>query len=45
MDAGKDVWIYYFGDHDPSGVIDDRVIEKDLREFAAGAEFRFERMA
>ena len=44
-DAGKEVVIYYFGDHDPSGVINDRVIERDLREFAGGADFGFERMA
>jgi hypothetical protein len=44
-DAGKDCHIYYFGDHDPSGVVNDRVIERDLRSFAGDADFTFRRMA
>jgi len=42
---GKETFIYYFGDHDPSGRVNDRVIERDLREFADGVDFHFERMA
>lgn len=44
-DAGKSCHIYYFGDHDPSGRVNDRVIERDLRKFANGADFHFRRMA
>jgi hypothetical protein len=41
----KPTFIYYFGDHDPSGVHVDRRIERDLREFAPDAEIHFERVA
>jgi|GEM_PF-440626 len=42
---GKPAFLYYFGDHDPSGVDIDRAIEKRLREFAPDAEIYFERVA
>jgi hypothetical protein len=42
---GKPAYLYYFGDHDPSGVHIDRVIENRLREFAPDAEIHFERIA
>lgn len=42
---GKPTFIYYFGDHDPSGLWIDRQIEKRLREFAPDAEITFERVA
>jgi hypothetical protein len=42
---GKPAYLYYFGDHDPSGVQIDRKIEKGLREFAPDAEIHFERVA
>ena len=38
-------FLYYFGDHDPSGVDIPRRIEKDLRDFAPDAEIHFKRMA
>jgi hypothetical protein len=41
----KPTFIYYFGDHDPSGVIVDRKIEQGLREFAPNAEIYFDRVA
>jgi hypothetical protein len=41
----KPTFIYYFGDHDPSGVVVDRKIEQGLREFAPDAEIEFERVA
>jgi hypothetical protein len=44
-DQGKPAYLYYFGDHDPSGVHIDRSIERNLRELAPGAEIHFKRMA
>jgi hypothetical protein len=41
----KPAYVYHFGDHDPSGVAIDRVIERRLREFAPDAEIHFERVA
>jgi hypothetical protein len=41
----KPTYIYYFGDHDPSGVHIDRDIEKRLRRFAPEAEIHFVRLA
>ena len=41
----KPAYIYYFGDHDPSGVAIDKAIEKRLRQFAPDAEINFERVA
>jgi hypothetical protein len=38
-------FIYYVGDHDPSGVIIDRKIEEKLRGFAPEADITFERLA
>jgi hypothetical protein len=40
----KRTWIYYFGDHDPSGVDITRKVEAGLREFAPTAEIHFERV-
>ncbi len=42
---GKPAHIYYFGDHDPSGVAIDRAIERRLRQFAPDAEIHFDRVA
>lgn len=42
---GKPAHLYYFGDHDPSGVVIDPTIERRLREFAPEAEIYFERVA
>jgi hypothetical protein len=42
---GKPAYLYYFGDHDPSGVHIDRAIERRLREFAPEADIHFERVA
>jgi hypothetical protein len=41
----KPAYIYYFGDHDPSGVLIDKSIERRLREFAPEADLTFERVA
>lgn len=41
----KPTFIYYFGDHDPSGRDITRATESGLREFAPGAEIHFERVA
>jgi hypothetical protein len=43
--TGKPTYVYYFGDHDPSGLHIDRSIERRLREFASDAEIYFERVA
>jgi hypothetical protein len=44
-EMNKPTFIYYFGDHDPSGVLIDRKIEKRLHEFAPEAEIHFQRVA
>ena len=41
----RPVFLYYFGDHDPSGEDIPRKTEADLREFAPGADITFERVA
>ena len=41
----KPAFLYYFGDHDPSGIHIDRAIERNLRELAPDADFEFERVA
>ena len=38
-------YLYYFGDHDPSGVEIDRKIEAEIRGFAPDAEISFQRVA
>jgi hypothetical protein len=44
-DVGKPTYIYYLGDHDPSGVDIPRNVEARLREFAPEAAIHFERVA
>jgi hypothetical protein len=39
------IWIYQFGDLDPSGAHASDVIEKELRGFAPGADIHYERIA
>lgn len=41
----KETFIYYLGDHDPSGVDIPRNVEARLREFAPDADITFERLA
>jgi AcrR family transcriptional regulator len=41
----KPAFLYYFGDFDPSGVDIPRKVERDIRDFASGAEIHFERVA
>lgn len=41
----KPIYIYYFGDHDPSGHDITRNVEERLREFAPYADITFERVA
>ncbi len=45
LDEDKPTFLYYIGDHDPSGVHIPQKVESDLREMAAGAEIHFERIA
>jgi hypothetical protein len=42
---GKPAYLYYFGDHDPSGVYIDPNIESQLRQLAPDAEIYFKRVA
>jgi hypothetical protein len=42
---GKPAWVYYLGDHDPTGLDITRAVEEGLREFAPGADIGFERLA
>lgn len=44
-EVGKPVYLYYFGDHDPSGVDIPRFIEESVRDFAPDAEIHFKRLA
>ncbi len=44
-DDGRPAFIGYFGDHDPNGRDIDRVIERDLREWAPSVDLTFERVA
>jgi hypothetical protein len=44
-DKDKPAYLYYFGDHDPSGVMIDRTVERGLRRHAPHAEIHFERVA
>ena len=41
----KPAWLYYLGDHDPSGVDIERNVEAKLREYAPAAEVHFQRLA
>jgi len=41
----KPAYLYYFGDHDPSGVDITRNVEQTIREGAPGAEIHFEKIA
>jgi hypothetical protein len=43
--CGKPAYLYYLGDHDPSGVDIPRNVETRLREFAPQAEIHFLRLA
>lgn len=44
-EENRPCFIYYFGDHDPSGVDIPRKVETDLRQFAPDAELHFQRVA
>lgn len=41
----KPTWLYYLGDHDPSGVDIPRVVHERLQEMAPEAEINFTRLA
>jgi hypothetical protein len=43
--AARPAFIYHLGDSDPSGENAAEVIERELREYAPGAEIHFERLA
>ena len=42
---GKDLYIYYFGDYDPSGVLIDKKIYEDLENLFGVHDLHFERIA
>ena len=42
---GKPTYLYYFGDHDPSGVDARRFVEETIRKYAPDAEVHFELVA
>lgn len=42
---GRPAYLYYLGDHDPSGVDIPRRVEQDLRTFAPQVEIHFDRVA
>ncbi len=44
-EVGKPVFLYYLGDHDPSGVDISRTVEAELRRMAPSAELTFTRLA
>jgi hypothetical protein len=41
----KPTFLYYFGDHDPSGLEIPRTVERRIREFVPEAEITFQRVA
>lgn len=41
----KPAYVYFLGDHDPSGLDITRNVERRLREFAPDAEIHFQRIA
>lgn len=41
----KPTYLYYFGDHDPSGIDIPRKVEEDIREFVPWVDLNFERVA
>jgi hypothetical protein len=41
----KPAYLYYFGDHDPSGVVIDRKIQEALQRYAPNAAIEFKRVA
>lgn len=45
IERDRPVFIYYFGDHDPSGLSVSVVAERTLRDFAPLADITFERLA
>lgn len=44
-EVDKPTYLYYFGDHDPSGCDITRAVERGIRELAPDAEIYFERVA
>jgi hypothetical protein len=44
-EVDKPTFIYYFGDHDPSGVDISRKVEEGIREFAPDVDLTFTRVA
>ncbi len=43
--VGKPTYLYYFGDHDPSGLDIPRTVEARIREFAPRVDLHFQRVA
>jgi hypothetical protein len=44
-DETRQVYVYYFGDRDPSGLDIDRFVERELREYAPVCDLTFQRVA
>jgi hypothetical protein len=44
-DETRAVYVYYFGDRDPSGVDIDRFVERELRQYAPDCDLTFRRVA
>jgi hypothetical protein len=44
-EQGKPTYLYYLGDHDPSGLDIPRTVEQRIREFAPEVDITFERVA
>lgn len=44
-EESRSIFVYYFGDRDPSGVDIDRFVERELREYAPACDLTFERVA
>ena len=43
--CGKDVYLYYFGDYDPSGLDISRAVQEGIEQMTDGADFTFTRVA
>jgi hypothetical protein len=44
-DETREVYVYYFGDRDPSGLDIDRFVERELRDYAPDCDLTFQRVA
>ena len=44
-EESRTIHLYYFGDHDPSGIDIDRFVERELRQYAPDCDLTFQRVA